>query len=74
MRWNEKLTKEEITLYRRAVDDVKSIETHLYATIKFCADMKMAPERIKTLSEILATIQSVYGSMESDVRNAEERR
>jgi len=73
MRWDQKLSKEELTLYKRALDDVKSIETLLYDTIKFAADIKMGPERIKALGEILEKAQSLLYSIDGDIKHQTEK-
>jgi uncharacterized protein (AIM24 family) len=71
MRWDYKMSKEEITLYKVAVDNLKAIEVQTYALIRFCAEMKMSPERIKSMTEFLSSMQNVLGSIEGDIRRAE---
>lgn len=70
----EKLTKEQETMYSLALDQVKSIEIQLYSTIKFMADIKMEPERIKSIAEITNSIGSLKRYIQSDLEHSRERK
>lgn len=74
MRWGEDLTKEELILLEKAIDDVDSIEMKVYHLIKFGADMKLFPDTLKDSADILEKIQGMKRNMKSRLNSAREKR
>ncbi len=69
--YTRKYNAVELVSARRVIDDLNTVELHLFGLARFMAETRLAPEGINVVAELLKGVQKARDNVRDDIRSSE---